>query len=212
MNTNSENQNTEVDVEGTAKTSSRDVTDEFSSTDSHEVDQNAALPDTAYVEKINQRLANIESSEQRVFSEIREMHKLYHSEFAGRLKSMQEEIDYYRKIDKGRIFDDILFVIAKIYCDNESLEEEVQEPKAKKSIRYLLMDLEDLLQLYGVQLLKSKPGDKRNPRHCQVCERIATDNPTLHDTIAKSYNTGAYIDNRTIIKELVDIYIFTGNQ
>jgi hypothetical protein len=159
---------------------------------------------------IEERLESITGTEQRLFSEVREMHKLYHSEFAGRLKVMQDELEQYRKIDKGRAYDDILAAIARIYGNNETLAEEVAEPKAKKSIRYMLMDIEDLLGVYGMEKLRSEPGEKRNPRHCQILGRIPTDDPAKHDTVAKSYNSGFHIGNRTVIKEVVDIYLYEG--
>ncbi len=160
------------------------------------------------LKQIEGSLESIAGTEQRLFSEVREMHRLYHSEFAGRLKAMQDELEHYRKIDKGRVFDDILAAIARIYGNNETLADEVADPKAKKSIRYLLMDLEDLLSVYGMEKLRSEPGEKRNPRHCQILGRIPTDDPAKHDTVAKSYNSGFYIGNRTVIKEVVDIYIY----
>jgi len=162
------------------------------------------------LKQIDGRLEKIEMNEQRLFSEVREMHKLYHSEFAGRLKAMQDELEHYRKIDKGRVFDDILAAIARIYGNNETLADEVSEPKAQKSIRYMLMDIEELLEMYGMERLRSSEGDKRNPRHCQVLNRVMTDDPAKHDTVAKSYNSGFYIGNRTVIKEVVDVYIFDG--
>ncbi len=160
------------------------------------------------LKQIEGRLENIAGTEQRLFSEVREMHKLYHSEFAGRLKAMQDELEQYRKIDKGRAYDDILAAIARIYGNNETLADEVAEPKAKKNIRYMLMDIEDLLGVYGMEKLRSEPGEKRNPRHCQILGRIPTDDPAKHDTVVKSYNSGFYIGNRTVIKEVVDIYIY----
>lgn len=162
------------------------------------------------LKRIEGSLESIAGTEQRLFSEVREMHKLYHSEFAGRLKAMQDELEQYRKIDKGRAYDDILAAIARIYGNNETLADEVAEPKAKKSIRYMLMDIEDLLGVYGMEKLRSEPGEKRNPRHCQILGRIPTDDPAKHDTVAKSYNSGFYIGNRTVIKEVVDIYIYEG--
>lgn len=160
--------------------------------------------------RIGERLQNIEDTERRLFSEVREMHKLYHSEFAGRLKTMQDELEQYRKIDKGRVYDDILGAIARIYGNNETLEEEVADAKAKKSIRYMLLDIEDLLSVYGMTKLRTQQGEKRNPRHCQILNRIPMDDPAKHDTVAKSYNSGFYIGNRTVIKEVVDVYIYEG--
>lgn len=171
---------------------------------------NPTSDDVDCLKRIEGSLESIAGTEQRLFSEVREMHKLYHSEFAGRLKAMQDELEQYRKIDKGRAYDDILAAIARIYGNNETLADEVAEPKAKKSIRYMLMDIEDLLGVYGMEKLRSEPGVKRNPRHCQILGRISTDDPAKHDTVAKSYNSGFYIGNRTVIKEVVDIYIYEG--
>ena len=170
--------------------------------------EDSSSKNTDYLMNIDKKLEEIAGNEQRLFSEVREMHKLYHSEFAGRLMSMQNELDQYRKIDKGRAFDDILSSIARIYGNNETLADEISEPKAQKSIRYMLMDIEDLLAVYGMMKLRSSPGDKRNPRHCQVLNRILTDDPAKHDTVAKSYNAGFYIENRTVIKEVVDIFVY----
>lgn len=162
------------------------------------------------LDNIDSKLDGISDMECRIFSEVREMHKLYHSEFAGRLKSMQDELEQYRKIDKGRAYDDILSAIARIYGNNETLADEVTEPKAKKNICYMLLDLEDLLEVYGMSKLRSSQGEKRNPRHCQILNRIPTDDSAKHDTVVKSYNSGFYIGNRTVIKELVDIYFYEG--
>lgn len=167
----------------------------------------------AAVDCLNQiqgRLESIDGTEQRLFSEVREMHKLYHTEFAGRLQAMQKELDRYHEIDKGRAYDDILESIARIYVAYETLPEEVEELKAKKNIEYMLMDIEDLLKQppYEVEKLRSAPGEKRNPRHCQVLKRIPTDDPAKHDTIAKTYSSGFHVGNRTVVKEQVDIYIY----
>lgn len=143
-----------------------------------------------------------------ISSEIHELHKLYHNEFAGRLKSMQDELDRYHDADRGNTFDGILSAIARIYVNNESLTDEISDPKTRKNVKYMLLDLSDLLEEYGVLRLKSETGEKRNVRHCQIVERIPTDNPELHDTIAVSHSTGFYKGNRTIIKELVDVYFF----
>lgn len=147
-------------------------------------------------------------NDSRILTELMELRKLYHKEFAGRLKSMQEELEQYRKIDKGRAYDEILSALARVYSTYETLVDEVEEPKAKKSIKYLLMDIQDIFTAYGMGIQKSSIGDKRNPKHSQILGRITTDRPEQHDTVAKSYSPGFYIGNRTIIKEIVDIYFY----
>ena len=162
----------------------------------------------AEIEKLRCDIAESAEASKKVFVELREIHKLYHNEFAGRLKSMQDELDVYHKVDRGQAFDGILSAIARIYSNNETLVDEISDPKTQKHVKYMLLDILDLLEEYGIQRLKSCPGDKRNPRHCQVLERIPTDDPTLHDTVVASHNSGFYMENRTIIKEMVDIYLY----
>ena len=162
----------------------------------------------AELEKIGRDIAESAEASKKTFTELREIHKLYHNEFAGRLKSMQDELDAYHKADRGHAFDSILSAIARIYGNNETLIDEIVDAKTQKHVKYMLLDILDLLEEYGVQRLKSNPGDKRNTRHCQVLERIPTDDPTLHDTIVASHNSGFYMENRTIIKEMVDIYLY----
>jgi len=158
---------------------------------------------------IEQDVSSIADSAAKTAREVREMHKLYHNEFANRLKSMQDELERYHEIDKGRIFDGILGEVAKLYSDNESVLEDIADPKIRKRISYMLMDIVQILEANGVSRQKSNPKDKRNTRYCQVVERIITGDPDLHDTIALSRNTGFYIENRALIKELVDIYLYS---
>ena len=160
------------------------------------------------LEAIGRDIADTVATNKKIFTELRELHRLYHNEFAGRLKSMQDELDTYHKADRGHAFDGILLAIARIYGNNETLIDEIPDPKTQKHVKYMLLDILDLLEEYGVQRLKSNPGDKRNTRHCQVLERIPTDDPALHDTIIASHNSGFYMENRTIIKEMVDIYLY----
>ena len=136
-------------------------------------------------------------------SQMRELHKLYHTEFAGRLKRMQEELDAYYEIDKGRVFDGILAELANIYSQNEGLADEL----GNKKLGYMFMDLLQIMENNGVRIQKSQHGERRNPKHCQIIDQIPTDNPNLHDTIAKSMNTGFYVENRNLVKERVCIYI-----
>lgn len=144
----------------------------------------------------------------KIADEIHKVHKLYHNEFASRLQSMQEELERYREIEKGRIFDDILRDIAKLYSENLSVLEEILDEKAHKRLRYMFLDMLQLLESHGVSKLKSKQGDKRNTKHCQIIERISTDNPELHDTVAKSLNIGFYVENRSLVKEMMHMYIY----
>jgi hypothetical protein len=161
------------------------------------------------IEGVERNVNILTESSVKIAGEVREMHKLYHNEYATRLKAMQDELERYREIDKGRIFDGILGEVAKLYSDYESVIEDITEEKAKKRIRYLLEDIVQILEANGVFRQKSNHGDKRNTRHCQVIERIPTNNPALHDVVAQSRGTGFYVENRSLIKEPVDIYLYS---
>jgi len=169
-------------------------------------------PIQAILESVGQIEGNISSiadSSAKTAAELHDLHRLYHNEFAGRLKSMQDELERYREIDKGRAFDGILLELAKLYCDNESLPDGVTDAKVKKRIGYMLMDVAQILEAYGVQRQKSSPGDKRNPRYCQVIERIPTCDPELNETVFQSRSTGFFVENRALVKELIDVYLYT---
>jgi len=158
---------------------------------------------------LEQNVTSIADSSAKMASEVREMHKLYHNEFANRLKSMQEELERYHEIDKGRLFDGILSEVSKLYSDNESVLDDITDANVKKRFYYMLMDIMQILETYGVIKQKSSPGEKRNTRYCQVVERVATNNLDLHDTVIQSHNAGFFIENRVLIKELVDIYRYS---
>ena len=137
------------------------------------------------------------------------MHKLYHNEYASRLRSMLDELELYREIDKGRIFDGILGEVAKLKSDYKSLVDDVADEKVKKRTRYMFADIVQILQANGVLEQKNKPGDKRNTKHCQVIERIPTATIEQHDTVPRSRGEGFYIENRSLIKEPGDIYLYS---
>ncbi len=144
---------------------------------------------------------------QKIADDVRGMHKLYHNEYVGRLRDMQEELDKYHEIDREKVFDDILKEIAQIYCNNEMLLSMSEDTKVSKAIHNLFKDIEQFLDDHGVFIQKSAVGDKRS-RFCQVAERIPTEDEGLHDTVAASRATGFSTEKRAIIKEVVDVYIY----
>ena len=142
---------------------------------------------------------------------MHEMHRLLHEEFSGRLRDMQQELDTYRKRDRGLMYDSILTEVASLYSDGLHLLNDIDSeatPALHKQMRFHFERLQELLESYGAALLSSSAGDKRNPRHSQVMHRIATADPELHDTVAQSLSAGYYIDNRTLVKEKIDVFIY----
>jgi len=156
---------------------------------------------------LSEAVDNMRNSSSKIATELHGLHRLYHTEIANRISSMQSELERYREIEKGRIFDDVLSEIAKIYSEYEALINEVADEKAKKKIKYMFLDILQLLESNDVSKQKSDIGDKRNVKHCRIVEQIPTVNPELHDTIVESKNTGFNKDGRTYVHENVKIYV-----
>lgn len=153
-------------------------------------------------------LKKIKENDEGLKSELREMRKLYHNEFSGRLTTLQAELDRYREIEKGRIYDDILKEIGKLYCNNVSVVERSEDEKTKKQLGFLFMDMRQLLENYGASIQKSEPGEMRSARFCQVIEHIKTDDPAKNNTVAASRCAGVYVENRALIREMIDVYVY----
>ena len=166
----------------------------------------SSCPFMSDISDLAKKIEGIEISSSKSANSIHELHKLYHTEFAGRLKKMQSELEDYQEIEKGRVYDGILTEIAKIYSDNEDLVDEL----GNKRLKFMFMDLLQILESNGVQKQKSEPGDKRNAKHCQVVEQLDADSPDLNDTVVKSLNTGFYVENRTFVKERVHVQTYRG--
>lgn len=155
-------------------------------------------------------LATNESMKQlsdRIFSELRDIHKVCQNFIAGSLVKAEEELDTYHSIERGSAFDDVLRNIASIYIDYEDLPEIVGNEKTRKRINYMLMDILQVLESYGVKIQKSIQGEERKLRLTKTAEYIETDNPELYGKIARSKRTGFRRDNNALIKELVSVYV-----
>ena len=150
---------------------------------------------------------NMKQLSDRIFSELRDIHKVCQNFIAGSLVKAEEELDTYHSIDRGRAFDDVLRNIASIYIDYEDLPEIVGNEKARKRINYMLMDILQVLESYGVEIQKSIQGEERKLRLTKTAEYIETDNPELYGKIARSKRTGFRRENDALIKELVAVYI-----
>ena len=150
---------------------------------------------------------NIKQLSDRIFSELREIHKVCQNFIAGSLVKAEEELDTYHSIDRGRAFDDVLRNIASVYIDYEDLPEIVGNEKARKRIGYMLADILQVLESYGVEIQKSTHGEERKLRLTKTAECIETDDPKLYGKIARSKRTGFRRGNDALIKELVAVYI-----
>lgn len=155
--------------------------------------------------EFKQELDELKNISEKTLIEVREIYKLYHNEYVGRLTKMQKKLDEYHEIENGRLFDDILLDIAKVYCNNEQILEGIEDPKIKKQVGYIFEDIEQLLESYGVLRNKSDIMTKRNIKTCKIRKTIETNDSKLNDTVAKSLKSGFSKGNRVLIKE--DIYV-----
>ena len=159
--------------------------------------------------RVETGIGTLADDSQKTLAEIKEIRKLYHTEFAGRLQTMQTELDRYHEIDRGRAFDSILTSVAKLYNDHYPILKQISDKDMARKVEYIFLDFADLLAANGVSQYTSKPGDKRNPKYCQILSRVPTTDPTLHDTVIESRSTGFFVENRVLARELVSIYIYT---
>ena len=158
--------------------------------------------------EINAHIDEISANTEKLTEELREIRKLYHNEYAMRLRKVQEELDHYHSLEKGRLFDDILRETAHIYSSNLEVLEKIEDEKVKKQLTYMFSDILQLIESNGASVYKSAPGDPRNPRYCKVAEKIPTGDKSLHDTVARSISEGFYIENRPLVQELINVYTF----
>ncbi|EJU23637.1 hypothetical protein HMPREF1143_2248 [Peptoanaerobacter stomatis] len=168
-------------------------------------DVNKVENSETYSFELKKELDELKDISEKTLIEIREVHKLYHNEYAGRLIKMQKELDEYHEIENGKVFDDILLDVAKLYCDNEQILEVIEDPKIKKQVSYIFEDIEQLLESYGVVRNKSELMTKRNIKTCKIRKTIETNDFNLNDTVAKSVKSGFSKGTRVLIKE--DIYV-----
>ena len=143
---------------------------------------------------------------QHVFTELREIHKICQNFQAGRIRAAESELEKYREIDRGRAFDDILRDIARIYVDHEKFPASIEDEGLRKRAGYILLDILQVLECYGVHPQKSVQGDERKLRLTHVAGYEETEDPELHGKIAESIQTGFFRENHPIIQELVKIY------
>ena len=144
----------------------------------------------------------------RIFSEVKEVHKLYHKEYAGRLSRMQKELDAYHEIDRGQHLNEVLLDVARVYCDNEQILDGINDVKIKKQVGYIFDDIKQLLESYDVQIQRSHLGDKRNVKLCKIKRTIPTEDQELNDTVANSLKPGFYKGNHVMIKEDIEVFVY----
>ena len=158
------------------------------------------------IESIKNDMVVIKQSTNSTIDKIEKIHKTIHYKFVNEIESLEKELDQYHNNEKGLFLDDILRHIACIYSNNESFIENSSPEEGKEQVKILLLELNQILELNGVSKLRSRVGAKRDKQHCMINKMCLTVQSELDGTVAKSYNTGFYIGNRTLVHEVVDVY------
>ena len=157
-------------------------------------------------------ISEIKTSCEKWSEHMYELHRLYHNEFAGRLKNMQTELEAYRERESFRIFDDILKEIIRIYCDHEALLEktdDLTDEDTIKHIKNIFSDMEELLNDYNIKKLKSENGGSLKTGCYQISKEIPVTDENLNNTVAKSISSGFIRENRPLRKEILNINKYT---
>lgn len=122
------------------------------------------------------------------------------------MRASEAELERYHDIDSGRAFDDILRDIAQIYIDHEHITDTIDDEALRGRVSNILLDIVQVLEIYGVSKQKSIQGSERKLRLTHVTSCSETECPELNGKIAESIRTGFSRGNVPIIKELVKIY------
>lgn len=124
-------------------------------------------------------------------------------------QGMQKELDEFRGKQNGEQFNPILKLIAGIYVDYQGLlEDETIVGRSKKNVKALFDDLEDLLNDYDAEIIRSEVGSLRRTRGNKIIEKILTGDEAKHNTIAVSRRPGVMRDRIVLSPEFIDVFVY----
>ena len=124
-------------------------------------------------------------------------------------QGMYNELENLKKEQRGEQFIPILKAIAAISVEYRSLlSDDSINDNAKHTLQLLFDELDDILAEHGAQIFNSNPGDIRRPFLTKIISTIHTDNPQLHNTIAKSRRPGVMQNGKPLYREFVDVFVF----
>ena len=126
-------------------------------------------------------------------------------------QGMQHDLDELKEQLSGEQFNPILKEIATVYSEYQVLLEEDLLPRARKNLLSLFEQLEDILDDYGAEVIRSEIGSVRKTRSCKIINKVMTNNNELHNTIVASRKPGVIRGQMVLYQELVDVYVFDPN-
>ncbi len=124
-------------------------------------------------------------------------------------QGMYDELESMKEIQRGEQFTPILKSIAAVCVEYRSLlNDESISKKGRRTLQLLFDELEDVLAEYDAEIFHSRKGSQRKPLFTKIINTISTDNPDLHNTIAKSRRAGVIRNGRPLYREFVDVYVY----
>lgn len=126
-------------------------------------------------------------------------------------QGMQHDLDELKEQLSGEQFNPILKEIATVYSEYQVLLEEDLPPRARKNLLSLFEQLEDILDDYGAEVLRSEVGSVRRTRSCKIINKVMTGDSELHNTIVASRKPGVVRGQMVLYQELVDVYVYDPN-
>lgn len=126
-------------------------------------------------------------------------------------QGMQHDLDELKEQLSGEQFNPILKEIATVYSEYQVLLEEDLPPRARKNLLSLFEQLEDILDDYGAEVIRSEVGSVRKTRSCKIINKVMTADNELHNTIVASRKPGVVRGQVVLYQELVDVYVFDPN-
>ena len=124
-------------------------------------------------------------------------------------QGMYQELESLKEQQRGEQFTPLLKEIAAVCVEyRRLLGEENLSDNVRRTLQLMFDQLEDILADYGAELSVSQVGEPRKPLMTKLINTIATGDPTMHNTIAKSRRPGVVRNGYPLYREYVDVYVY----
>lgn len=124
-------------------------------------------------------------------------------------QGMYRELEMLKEQQRGEQFTPLLKEVAAVCVEyRRLLGEENLSDNVRRTLQLMFDQLEDILADYGAELSISNVGEPRRPLLTKIINTIATGDPTMHNTVAKSRRPGVVRSGYPLYREYVDVYVY----
>lgn len=125
---------------------------------------------------------------------------------------MQHELEGLKEQQRGEQFTPILKAVATVCVEyRKLLTDETVSRRARRTLRLMFDELEDILAEYDAEVFTSAIGEQRRPLLTKLVNTVPTNDKNLHNTIAHSRRPGVIRNGRPLYREFVDVYVYDAN-